>query len=196
MISRMVSMLVAAFVFMLAETASAQRELPIPAEEWTAEARYNLARCLVGEAGWEAPDHSAIPWALARSWAARKRAGHELTFATQVHRYCAVLRVPNPTPRQRWVLALPETGPMTEENEPDAFPDNIAWSSYSERWDAVRAFVDRWAAGEVEDPCPRADHWGGTMDSIGSNAVIVCQRERGGMRNTFFRARSRRVAAR
>ena len=58
MISRMVSMLVAAFVFMLAETASAQRELPIPAEEWTAEARYNLARCLVGEAGWEAPELS------------------------------------------------------------------------------------------------------------------------------------------
>lgn len=185
MFSRIAAAVIAVFVLFPA-SAIAQPERPIPEEEWTPEARYNLVRCLVGEAGWSAPDHAAIPWALARSWQARVRGGFELTFAVQVERYCSVLRVSEPTERQLWVRALPETGPMTEENEPDAFPDTVEWSGYSERLDRIRAFVDRWALGEVRDPCPRADHWGGVMDSIGVGAILVCPRASGGMRNTFF----------
>lgn len=185
MIARIVSLAAVAIITLNSVQAVAQ-ERPIPEEEWTAEARHNLVRCLVGEAGWSAPDHAAIPWALSRSWAARVRGGYELTFATQVARYCAALRVAEPTPRQRWVRALPAEGPMTEENEPEEFPDMLEWAGYTERLDRIRTFVDTWARGEVRDPCPRADHWGGTMDSIGTGARLVCPRTSGGMHNTFF----------
>ena len=174
----MVLVLVAASVMPVAANS-----MPIPATEWTAEARHNLARCLVGEAGWEAPDHAAIPWALAKSWGQRIRAGYELSFAEQVARYCAALRVTRPTTRQQWVRDLPD-GMVTEANRPPSFPRHLDWMAYAIRWENVRVFTSRWANGEVRNPCPGAEHWGGTIDQIPHGAVPACGNV--ATRNTFY----------
>jgi hypothetical protein len=179
------------FIFIIAlfvGLPSALADSPLPAGQWTPAARYNLARCLVGESGWDRPDHAAIPWALFSRWEERRAAGETISFEAHIWDYCAMFELREPSPRQRWVLALPD-GEITEENEPPDWPSNLVWMNYASLWRNVFSRVDAWAAGHVSNPCPGVVHWGGTIDHLPTGAIVVCSRDVGsddGMRNTFY----------
>ncbi len=148
---------------------------PLPPDQWTAEAQYNLARCWVGEAGWDnETDHAAIGFALVRSWQERRGTSGR-TFARQVELYCQALASDRPTARQSWVRELPD-GELTVRNRPPTFPTHLSWTGHQGRWQMVRDRVLSWGRGDLADPCPGAVDWGGPMDSIPEYAVHVCTR--------------------
>lgn len=128
---------------------------PIPASEWTPEARLWMARAAVAEAGWDsATDHAALAWVLARRWDRMRARWPALSLVTVIRAYCAGLgRYPAVTARQEWVRSLP-------------WGDPPGWlRRYAERWRRVRDTVDAWGRGAVVDPCKGdAMHWGGTID--------------------------------
>lgn len=136
------------------ESADARAQ-PLPTREWTPEAQLWLARALVAEAGWNAPDdHAAIAWVLQRRWQHLHVRWSGLRFVTVVRAYCAGLgHQPASSPRQRWLRRLPWGDPLGR------------LARYRERWAWVRDFVLAWGRGEILDPCARgAMHWGGHMD--------------------------------
>ena len=115
----------------------------------------------MGEAGWGGiTEYSAISHVLLRRWARLHQATPSLTFAAFTRRYCAVHRVPHPTPRQLWVRHLP----WGELGEDPGFPASVNWQNFVRPWHTVQVFVGKFSRGEYRDPTPTADHWGGAMD--------------------------------
>ena len=170
--------------------------VPVPEEEWSDETKLELAQCWVGETDWgRATEKAIIAHILAKRW--RRATGQPLvdpvvigegaprphprvSFAYMLHRYCAVLHVRHPTDRQQWVRNLP----WGELEQDPGFPSTVNWKNYVVPWRHVRELVDRFAAGDIPDPMPRAMHWGSPQDSICTrrDAEGVC---------VFFRARIR-----
>lgn len=130
----------------LVSAASAQS--PIPAEQWTQETKRTLAQAMVGEADWHTPDHVALAWVLAKRWDLYRRNRKPIEFSAYIRMYSAPLKTRSR--RARWVQSLP-WAPLP----------NLR---YRQRWERVRTTVRKWGAGRLSDPCPRALHWGGTMD--------------------------------
>lgn len=125
---------------------------PLPADQLTHQAKHTLARVLVGEADWHRPDHVAISWVLAKRWKAYDSWNPgKRTFVRTMYLYAAPLKVK--TARTKWVQSLPWTGPLPSALQP-----------YKRHWRRVIRLVERWARGEIRDPCPRARHYGGLMD--------------------------------
>ncbi len=55
----------------------------------------------------------------------------------------------------------------------------------------MQRFVESWGAGRVRNPCPKALHWGGTMDKPSGNWFPVsCGRTR----NIFYTVRAAEVS--
>ena len=125
---------------------------PLPAVQLSADARVTLARALVGEADWNTPDHIAIAWVLAKRWkfAEHARPG-SASFSQVIRSYAAPLKTKSD--RTAWVQTLPWDAPLTGALVP-----------YTKHWDKVKRVVTAWSSGRIKDPCPRAVHWGGTMD--------------------------------
>ena len=150
---------------------------PVPAGEWDEATRLTLAQVMVGEADWHEPDHIAIAWVLRKRWQrARQRSG--VSFQSFMQRYSSTMKVD--TERARWVRALP----WGELEGP-----------HKQRWSKVMALANAWGAGKVSDPCPDAEHWGGTMDRPGKTwEPISC----GMTKNIFYSARAlpRKMASR
>jgi hypothetical protein len=150
---------------------------PLPAGEWDEATRLTLAQVMVGEADWHEPDHIAIAHVLVKRWQ-RARQKSSITFQGFMQRYSSTMKVD--TERARWVRALP-------------------WGElpgpHKQRWSKVMALVNAWGAGKVGDPCPDAEHWGGTMDRPGKTwEPISC----GLTKNIFYapRALTKKMASR
>jgi hypothetical protein len=141
-----------------------------------------LARAMVAEADWDAPgDHSAIAHVLWRRWLRHRE--NFPTFESMIRRYCRALRrARSPFSRQRWVQTLPFNG----DEEPRFWPEEASWSNHVERWREVRDRVERFARGTLLDPCPRAIHWGGTMDPDHGWRRVRCYEP---THNRFYRLR-------
>lgn len=159
---------------------------PIPASYWTDEAKLTLARAWVGEADWNAPDHVAIGWVLSKRWKIYNRTRPEakrIRFEGFVGMYCSPLKGRNL--RQRRIQALPWGDPIKRQLGPYRLRRNVR------RWRVVRERVERWGRGELKDPCPKALHWGGTMDKPYQNwKPVRC----GSTRNTFYRVQKFKAA--
>lgn len=124
-----------------------------------------IARVLVGEA-----DNSEQDWA-AMLWVLQKRRDRLHLTWEQALRYSAVLK--GLTARTQRINTL---GTDT--------PD---WGTLPLRrrrqWEAALAFVARFVAGAVKDPCPSAMHWGSPQDKVSPQHVLVpC----GETRNRFY----------
>ncbi len=146
-------------------------EKPVPVDQWSQDAAHVLARALVAEADYTnfPEEHAAIAWVLADRWRQRREREPAVTFDQVVVRYTSLWKRPH-TPRKLEIRALP-WGPS------DA-PHGRA------RWEALRAWLTDWAAGNVAHPCPRARHWGGRrVDSFPDDAVFV---DCGRTRNRFY----------
>jgi len=144
---------------------------PIPAEHWHEDSKRTLAQAMVGEAAWHRPDHVAIAWVLARRWKRYYRVHQDrdpMDFTSFIRRYSSPLKQKHK--RALWVQSLP----WRDVEAP-----------YSRHWRKVRNLVETWGEGRVGDPCPRADHWGGTMDRpVTTMSPVHC----GPTRNIFYRA--------
>jgi hypothetical protein len=157
-------------VLLMAAPASAYRR-PVAAEHWSDAAQITLARAMVGEADWHEPDHVAIAFVLARRFRTHQLNRAPMSFERYIQLYAASLR--SDSPRSQWVQSLP-WGPMP--------------GPYEQRWDRVRRLVTAWGEGRVKDPCPKALHWGGTMDRPSRRwSPISC----GMTRNIFYTHRER-----
>jgi hypothetical protein len=170
--------LVAALSFVpgtLLATRAQANPRPLPAGEWDQGTRLTLAQVMVGEADWNEPDHVAIAWVLARRWQ-RARLKSTVSFQDYMQRYSSPMKVDSE--RARWVRALP-------------------WGElpgpHKKRWSRVLELVNAWGAGKLSDPCPNAEHWGGTMDRPGRSwEPISC----GLTRNIFYAPRNKQLASR
>jgi len=164
---------------------------PVPVEQLTPETMHDLGRCLVAESDFgRLTEYSAIAHVLARRWASAASRDPSKTFDGMIRRYCAVLRTSSPSPRQEWVLALPD-GQMTSD---PGFPSTVDWRNYAPKWDVTRQFVRNWAAGQMRNPLPLAEHFGGGMDHPPLGAVMLPRRVRSIITgklvllgNTFYR---------
>jgi hypothetical protein len=59
---------------------------------------------------------------------------------------------------------------------------------FNRRWERLRALVVEFASGQHADPCPRAEHWGGTMDRPRGNMIKA--RCAASTVNTFYAVRA------
>jgi hypothetical protein len=66
-------------------------------------------------------------------------------------------------------------------NQPDGF---------NRRWLRLRELVSEFAEGKQSDPCPRAEHWGGTMDHPRGNMIPA--RCAAATVNTFYAVKAMR----
>jgi hypothetical protein len=174
-------------------TSTALARPPVPAEFWDREAKLTLAQALVGEADWHRPDHEAIAHVLVKRWRAfRRNRPSSIPFTDFVKLYSAPLKTKEA--RARRIQALPWgtfAGPGDVSGE-----RWVSWAISSKRapggwggarWDRVRKLVTDWGRGRVKDPCPRAIHWGGTMDRpTATMSPVNC----GPTRNIFYRVRA------
>lgn len=110
---------------------------PIPASEWTYEARQALAWAVQVEGGSDA-DAIAIAHVLAYRWRVQRRGW---SFREQVTYYSRPLHAGPRTPRQRRILW-----------------GQKVWEDVPER---VRGLLERWARGQERSPCRGAVHWAG-----------------------------------
>ena len=132
-----------------------------------------LAISFVAEADFRAEaDHIAIAYRLAEL--ARQR---RTTLRETVLAYVSIWKPHVRTPRARWVRALRPTC-----EEPDGWPQRWTWRPELclAVFERARAFM----RGELRDTCPRAQHWGGTMDVPQGRMVPVKCRAR--TANTFY----------
>lgn len=187
-----------------AAIAEAGKAIQLRPEEWTPAARVALAQCLWGEAGGvEVPDHRIIPWVLLKR---RNILGGRWTLRGMVLAYSAPMkkrlasasrearawealdrRELNQIQQRRFVQGL-RSGMV----EPKAMALHLRrhkmdvrakWAAA--RWRGILDLVDRWAAGEIPDPCPAALHWDHPGAKVRDGLVRVdCGP---GVRNRFYR---------
>jgi hypothetical protein len=93
-----------------------------------------------------------------------------------------------------WLDVLHDYSALSAKNgrarEVRAFPwGDIAGkpTAFNRRWQRLRALVVEVASGQHKDPCPRAEHWGGTMDRPRGNMIKA--RCAAPTANTFYAVR-------
>lgn len=137
------------------------------------------ARVCVGEVGWRAPLEacSAMVWVHAKR-AAKSRA----TLASFARLYSRAVR--RPQARRAWVPQLRATGPA-----PVTWPPHLdgVWPRYQARFEEILVHVESVLRGDVPDPCPDVDHYGGPMDRAPTGREVddTCAFE--GTRQVFYR---------
>jgi hypothetical protein len=146
---------------------------------------------MVAEAGWKsARDHAAIAHVLARRYRRMVERYQSFRFVDVVRSYCAGLggMTRSLTRRQLWVREL-----LPDGSEPQGWPSHASWRVHAPLWRAALERADRFARGELRDPCRgRAWHWGGTIDSPrGRMEPVDC----GETENTFYRLTAREASA-
>jgi len=112
-----------------------------------------LARSCVGEAGWrsiETGECAAIGYVYRKR---AKRSGS--TYLDVLRRYSSAV---GPYGR-RWVRSL-----SRDLRRPHGWPRALKWGEHTERWHNVLAYTDAFERGELNDPTPRALHYGGWLD--------------------------------
>lgn len=61
-------------------------------------------------------------------------------------------------------------------------------TAWNQRWKRLRQLVVEFASGQHEDPCPRAEHWGGSMDK--PKGRMIRARCAASTVNTFYAVRA------
>lgn len=121
-------------------TRPSPRLSPIPASEWTPQARKTLGQACGREVDLSPRvrrDHAMIAFVSAYRWKAQRKGW---SFAETTRRHANLHK---PTKRTRWALGLPGT------------------LSDREHWNRLGAYLDRWQRGLVANPCNGAVTWMG-----------------------------------
>lgn len=104
-----------------------------------------LAAMCLGEAGTDEDACTAMVGVVART---ADRRG--LSLGTQARAYSAIWR----TESRPWLLELDRMG-----RRPPSWP-RASWTRHRAAWMALLDHVQHVLTGDVEDPCPRAEHFG------------------------------------
>lgn len=152
----------------------------------TPENKLHLAQVVVGEADWRKADHIAIAWVLAKRWVMFQRS-EKYDPATQdfswfIMNYSSTMKISKE--RARRIRQLPWADPARPHS------DNVNLDRYTRNWAKVRDTVTQWSNGQYPDPCPKALHWGGTMDNpdkIRRPGVVWEPVSCGPTRNIYYR---------
>lgn len=139
--------LLAVYALVLSGRAGASSS-PLAAED--------CARIGIGEAGWDPAtgDAAAITHLLQR------RADRQGLSLRRMARLYSSSHFDEGRTHRRWVVGL-----TTEARRPPGWPSGLPWrGGYRELWLRMLEHVRAVLRGEVPDPCPGADHWGGAMD--------------------------------
>lgn len=140
-------------------------KLVVPEDQWTDEAKLWLARSVIGEAGWKTAGSQEEYSAIAYVYAVRAEQSKSRTFLEMVRTYSAAVKNRRNTKRP-WLYEL-----GFEATRPRSWPFNPEtkmgprWKGVHEvAWRDTLAWADEWQAGEHENPCPGANHFGGYLD--------------------------------
>ena len=166
-------------ITILATSSAAGAQPPIPEEEWTPTAARNLARSCVAEAGFtsgRSGECAAIAYVYARRFHQMRAAGRYTPFSMVVWRYSAPLRL---NVRQ-WVNQL------DGDERPRSMPRRWPWDRLLPKWQQIKAMVQDWAAGRIENPCPGANHFGSVQDGAPADWTSIRCHVR--VRNRFWRS--------
>lgn len=144
---------VVALVLAVAVRASAQ----VPEDQWNDDTKLWLARSVLGEVGWRRP----AEWsAVAFVYATRAEQTKRYDFIGMVKRYSAAIRGGGKT-RSPWLFEL-----GFDKTRPPSWPEGPQWQGlHDDAWLEVLAWADEWQAGQHENPCPGANHFGGYVDA-------------------------------
>jgi hypothetical protein len=112
-----------------------------------------LARSCIGEAGWKAVEtgECAAIW-----WVHRKRAGGQAGELEMTLRYSNAVKYST----RQWVVELNRDG-----EKPAGWPVGARWKYHLKYWKSTLLLADNFVAGDVPDPLPSAEHYGGEMDT-------------------------------
>jgi hypothetical protein len=139
-----------------------------------------LARSCVGEAGFKSAENGEC---AAIAWIYRKRQTvNHLPYYEVVRKYSASVK-PRSGRTRLWVMSL-----RRDLSRPKGFPKRLVWARYRDAWADVLDVADRFVRGEIADPLPDADHFGGRMDHWRAERAgwIVLRTD---YRNIFYRIR-------
>jgi hypothetical protein len=162
-----------------AEAREGDSPRPVTDEEWTPEARLWLARSVLGEVGWRRPEeYSAVAWV----YATRARTSRRYSFLKMVRTYSAAVKGRGNS-RNPWLYELRPN--MTR---PPSWPEGPRWEGlHAVAWAEVLVWANEWAAGKRPNPCPGANHFGGSVDHYRAVAKrwtrVKCTSK---MRNRFY----------
>jgi hypothetical protein len=150
---------------------------PIPAYQWNPEAKVWLARSCVGEAGIHAHDEC-----MGIAWTYATRASETGTpFLRLIKKYSAAIK-PHSTHRRRWIFELNLKG-----DKPKHWPRGLKWSVYRYQWTQLLFKLDRWSRGQVSNPVPGANHFGGPMDTPHIKWIQIKTPLSRAFKNKFYR---------
>jgi hypothetical protein len=172
------------YAFALATVVCSPRALAtqaprLPVAEWTAETRLDLARSVVGEAGWDAYETGeavAIAEVYRARWLHVRRTWPTASYRSIVRAYSRALD----GRRRVWVTTI-----SYSTTRPRGWPGNLRWEPYRKRLVNTAKVLDTWQAGGASTPCPGANHFGGPMDQPWRGLQrVACVSP---TRNTFYR---------
>lgn len=123
---------------------------------WDAESKQNLGRCIHAEAQTRRSDWAPMAWVLVKLWVTTRRT-QGWTINDQITRYCGMFK--NKGKRPTAIRASTWDNPVHGKQR---------------EWDTIRTFVEEFAAGNVGDPLPLADHWNGINDEPRPNWDMIC----------------------
>jgi hypothetical protein len=152
---------------------------PLPARQWTDDAKLWTARSCAGESGFEAVEEcAAIAWVYAN-----RSAHYRCKYTYLVRRYSSAVKK-HERHRRPWLFELDLQG-----TRPKTWPSNLDWSKHKKLWFRLLKMLDHWAAGQVVNPVPGADHFGGKMDLPGKYWRIVKPKTDAVFKNIFYQSK-------
>ena len=115
-----------------------------------------IARSCVGEAGFSSGTTKECA-AIAHIYLKREKLT-QFNLYQVTRRYSAAIKK-GPHQKREWVFHL-----SRDSKKPEHWPKHLSWQKHKPLWNDVLNQVDGVLKGEVKDPLPLADHYGGAMD--------------------------------
>lgn len=158
---------------------------PLPQDQVSEETLVWVSRALVSEAGFKAKrDYATILWVLLKKWKRHTLKDNTTSFKDFVLSYCTGLHPDRINNRDhRWVQFLPANG----ETQPKGWSPELDWDKHKILWANLLTFVKYWAAGYVQDPCPRATDWAAPYVDIDPNVFVAVSC--GNTKNSYYSLR-------
>jgi len=137
--------------------AEATLNRPVPANQWSPKIRVLLGRSCVGEAGWYSGETQEC--AMLGNIYAKQAKQQSVYFATAMLKYSYAIKADFGIVKHPWLDGLHANG-----KRPRNWPRNLRWSVHRPLWKQILDTIDSWYRGEIPNPIPDADHFGGGMD--------------------------------
>jgi hypothetical protein len=128
---------------------------------WSGDAKSNdvalwIARSCVGEAGWKS--HETGECAAIAHIYKKRSAINGWSYYRTMRKYSGAIKRHRGHSRE-WLFGLKQGAVR-----PIQWPSRLKWSEYEDDWQLTLDMARRFVSGEIDDPLPRADHYGSWVD--------------------------------